>query len=233
MEIRLGGIYALERIANESEKDYWSIMEILTAYVRNNSGLDSDSKDISLKTVPISMDIQANESTKNKVPKTTISLDIQAILTVIKRRKYSYGHGEADKLNFEGTNLQLTNLSEANLSVANLTVANLSEANLIGANLSEAIITGANLSEANLSVANLTGANLFIANLTGADLFGANFAGANLFGAILIGAKLGRTKNLTIDQLSKVKTLYNAGLDSDHLIPLKKNYPALFEKPKL
>ena len=28
IEIRLGGIYTLERIANESEKDYWSIMEI-------------------------------------------------------------------------------------------------------------------------------------------------------------------------------------------------------------
>jgi hypothetical protein len=37
IEIRLGGIYALERIANESEKDYWSIMEILTAYIRKNT----------------------------------------------------------------------------------------------------------------------------------------------------------------------------------------------------
>ena len=37
IEIRLGGIYALKRIANESDKDYWSIMEILTAYVRINS----------------------------------------------------------------------------------------------------------------------------------------------------------------------------------------------------
>jgi len=31
LEIRLGGIYALERISNESKKDYWPIMEILTA----------------------------------------------------------------------------------------------------------------------------------------------------------------------------------------------------------
>ena len=40
MEIRLGGIYALERISNESEKDYWPIMEILTAYVRKNSSVE-------------------------------------------------------------------------------------------------------------------------------------------------------------------------------------------------
>ena len=32
MEIRLGGIYALERIANDSDKDYWPIIETLTAY---------------------------------------------------------------------------------------------------------------------------------------------------------------------------------------------------------
>jgi hypothetical protein len=36
-EIRLGGIYALERIARESKEDYWPIMEILTAYVRQNA----------------------------------------------------------------------------------------------------------------------------------------------------------------------------------------------------
>lgn len=34
IKIRFGGIYALERIANESKKDYWPIMEILTAYVK-------------------------------------------------------------------------------------------------------------------------------------------------------------------------------------------------------
>jgi hypothetical protein len=33
-ETRLGGIYALERIAKDSEADHWPIMEILTAYVR-------------------------------------------------------------------------------------------------------------------------------------------------------------------------------------------------------
>src|SRR5437016_5215049 len=37
LELRLGGIYALERIARDSEKDHWPIMEILTAYIRQNS----------------------------------------------------------------------------------------------------------------------------------------------------------------------------------------------------
>jgi len=207
-----------ERIANESKKDYWQIIEILTAYVRNNSGIDSYSKDVSLKNVPISMDIQANESTKNKVPQIrTISLDIQAILTVIIRRKYSYKDGETKKLDFKGTNLQKTNLSGANLSGANLSDANLSWANLSDANLS-----WANLSEANLSWANLSWANLSWAYLEGANLEGANLKEANLKEA----------KNLTIDQLSKAKTLYNAKLNEKLLIPLKEKDPALFEEPK-
>jgi hypothetical protein len=37
IEIRLGAIYALERIAHDSPRDHWTIMEVLTAYVRQNS----------------------------------------------------------------------------------------------------------------------------------------------------------------------------------------------------
>lgn len=44
MEIRLGGIYALERIARDSERDFWTIMEVLTAYVRTpKNNLDKES----------------------------------------------------------------------------------------------------------------------------------------------------------------------------------------------
>ena len=32
LEVRLGGIYALERIAKDSEKDHWTVMEVLTAF---------------------------------------------------------------------------------------------------------------------------------------------------------------------------------------------------------
>ena len=34
--VRIGGIYALERIAKDSKKDYWTIMDVLTSYVREN-----------------------------------------------------------------------------------------------------------------------------------------------------------------------------------------------------
>jgi hypothetical protein len=37
IEVRLGGIYSLERISKESLDDYWMAMENLTAFVRERS----------------------------------------------------------------------------------------------------------------------------------------------------------------------------------------------------
>ena len=100
IEIRLGGIYALERIANESEKDYWPIMEILTAYVRKNSIVDNRLKETSMTSKVISMVIQTNKNANKEYSKERkISLDIQAILTVIGRRKNYLNYGESNHLN--------------------------------------------------------------------------------------------------------------------------------------
>ncbi|MFC2169420.1 pentapeptide repeat-containing protein [Acidobacteriota bacterium] len=55
-----------------------------------------------------------------------------------------------------------------------------------------------------------------------ADLTEANLRGADLEGA----------ENLTIEQLSLVKTLYKAtGLDPDLMKEIKEKYPRLLEKP--
>jgi hypothetical protein len=37
LEVRLGGVYALERISKESPDDYWTVMENLSAFVRERS----------------------------------------------------------------------------------------------------------------------------------------------------------------------------------------------------
>jgi hypothetical protein len=37
LAVRLGGIYALERIARDSESDYRAVMEVLTAFVRESA----------------------------------------------------------------------------------------------------------------------------------------------------------------------------------------------------
>ena len=90
-------------------------------------------------------------------------------------------------------------------------------ANFITAGLSNADFHGAWLDWTDLKWAHFDNADLRRANLNDADLEGANLKGV---------------KELTIDQLSQVKTLYNTKLDDELLKPLKEKYPALFEEPK-
>ena len=142
MAIRLGGIYALERIAKNSEEDHGPIMEVLTAYVREKATK------------------QGKYAEEAAVKPTT---DIQAILTVIGRRE-TIGINRRDaRLDLSNTHLAgvvlngRARLSRADLIQANLSQANLIAANLITANLSQAELHGADLREANLSRAtNLT-----------------------------------------------------------------------------
>ena len=82
---------------------------------------------------------------------------------------------------------------------------------------------------------NFTGANLELADLTKVDLRCANlrwvnFKGANLEGANFKGANLKNAYYLTIEQLSKVETLYDAKLDEELLNSLRKEHASLFKK---
>jgi len=216
LEIGLGGIYSLERIARESEEDHWPIMEVLAAYVRQHAhwrpeeGAE-DPEEAAFEKESEGGSREQAEPTEVLAP----GPDIQAIMSVLRRRTRSYGHGEPERLD-----LRETNLTKADLTGANLTGADLTGANLTGADLREAILTGAdlrgailteadfrsailreaNLREANIMRANLTGADLTAAilreaNLTGADLTGADLREANLTGADLRGAIL-RKANL-------------------------------------
>ncbi|WP_048126110.1 pentapeptide repeat-containing protein [Methanosarcina sp. WWM596] len=124
IEIRLGGIYALERISTESEKDYWPIIEILTAYVRKNSSVENQSNENFLTTGYISMDIQANESTHNEVPEVnSLSLDIEAVITVLGRSKHRYMDKESKCLNLKNTFFKWLTLKDAHFEGTNFSNA--------------------------------------------------------------------------------------------------------------
>ena len=213
LEVRLGGIYALERIAKDLPKDHWTIMEVLTAYIREKAPLKKK------KNPPPNEGSSEEENPKPESvkPKT----DIQAILTVIGRRTLTYKNGEDYRLDLRatdlgGADLRGANLSEADFSGADLRGANLNGAHFRGANLNGAHFRGANLSGAHLRGANLSGAYLWGANLSGAYLWGANLSeanlggahlsGAHLRGADLRGASLEGVKNLTREQLEKAQT---------------------------
>ena len=85
--------------------------------------------------------------------------------------------------------------------------------------------------KANLSGANLKEANLFDSILNEANLSNANLSCADLSCAYLRGAELTQVQNLSIEQLSKVKTLYEAELDPKLMKQVRKKYPHLLEEP--
>ncbi len=217
LQIRLGGIYALERLAHDSPRDQPTIIEVLSAFIRSTAPHTTTKPD-QPATCPST---------------TAITLDIQAALTVLGRRNTSNDNGshidlhqvcmpdttltnanlasvnliDVDLTNadLEGANptdadLGRANLTSTDLTWTDLTNANLTGTNLGGTNLGDANLTNAafgsvNLSSTNLSHTNLTNANLGGADLTGTDLSGANlrtayFGGANLTNANLEGANL-------------------------------------------
>ncbi|WP_430013189.1 pentapeptide repeat-containing protein [Microcystis ichthyoblabe FBCC-A1114] len=219
-EVVIGGIYSLERIAKDSPKDQWTIMEVLTSYIRKNSPIPSNIQQL---------EPEEREKALEKLP--SVSIPVQAALTVIGRRKVENDQAgdnlaettDSNKikiLDLSRTNLREANLIGAYLNGANLNLANLNGANLNRANLNRANLNGAELYRANLNGANLKGANLNEANLIGANLKGANLNGAELYRANLNGAILYRA-NLNGANLNGANLngaiLYRANLNGANL----------------
>ena len=165
LDVRIGGIYALERVARDSARDHPTVMDVLAAFIREHSHEQWPPPD---------------------PPRHAGSIrpDVQAAITVIGRRD---AKRSIDQIDLDGANLTGAYLPGANLAVdlggANLTGAVLVDANLDGAYLFRAILVDANLDGARLRRADLEGANLTGAILTGADLTNADLEGANLTGA--------------------------------------------------
>ena len=196
LEIRLGGIYALERIARDSFRDHWSVMEVLTAYVRENAPAKAKES----KTTLAEAYLEPTNVSQSEQEKPKPATDIQAILTVISRRKAAHRVQEPQRLNLKetdlrGASLKRSHLEGANFLDAHLEGADLNDAHLEGANFLDAHLEGTDLSDAHLERANLLdahleGAVLWDAHLEGASLIGAHLEGASLIGAHLEGASL-------------------------------------------
>jgi uncharacterized protein YjbI with pentapeptide repeats len=189
LEVRLGGIYALERIAHDSPTDYWTIVEVLSTYVRENSPATNNAGKAGGEQRPPATTTTQPAKVARKHPRA----DIQAILTVIGRRDIT-----RDPQN-RHVDLSLADLSGANLTYAHLEGANLIEAHLEGADLSGVHLSGAHLSRTNLIDAHLTDADLTKADLGNAYLTGADLTDADLTEALLIGAHLSRAHFIDAD----------------------------------
>jgi anion-transporting ArsA/GET3 family ATPase len=190
-EVVIGGIYSLERIAKDSPKDQWTIMEVLTSYIRKNSPIPSNIEQLKP---------EERQKALEKLP--SVSIPVQAALTVIGRRKVE--NDQAGDNLAETTNpnkIKFLDLSRTNLRGAYLDGACLDGANLDGANLNRAILYRAILNRANLNRAILEGAILEGAILNEAYLGGANLGAAYLNGAYLDGANLDGAVGLNPEQI--------------------------------
>ena len=214
--VRLGGIYALERIARDSKEDHWSVMEVLTAYVRGNCPVNKEKKTKASEWLggKSMIDYLKDHRPDGDQGERVLNKDIQAILDVIGRRGHIETEGDrrlnlanvdlrgADmnkkgeqEVNFSNAIFTGSDLRGVKLSMAKLQGADLSDANLQGADLYKAKLQGADLNEANLQGADLykaklQGAEMSYSNLQGAVMFYSNLQGAEMIYANLQGANL-------------------------------------------
>jgi hypothetical protein len=170
IDVRIGGIYALERVAQDSPRDQQTVMEVLSAFIREHSR----------KQWPD--DPREGRWTRP---------DVQAALTVVGRRNVRRDIWPIDlfAVHLIQTNLNGADLSGAYLSHANLDHTGLRRANLSGVRLNKATIQGGHLGGANLR-----GANLVDATLTGGNFTDADFTDATLTGATFTKANLTRAR---------------------------------------
>jgi hypothetical protein len=192
INVRLGGIYALERLARESRDDHGPIVEILTAYVRERAPWPPRAG-ASPNQIDQPTAASGRDNAEGEGKSVALSTDVQAVLTVLGRRTVAYDTGillQLESTDLSQARLRGANLVGAHLEGANLKRAELVGANLVGANLVGANLVGAHLEHAYLEHAYLVGAHLEHAYLGGAYLVGADLEDAHLEGANLVEAHL-------------------------------------------
>jgi pentapeptide repeat protein len=205
LDLRLGGIYALEQLATDSQRpqDQSTIVEVLSAFVRVRSQplfrYRQDEKD-GKKVPPLflvedrSFEAQALEYAKGLDSQ---PVDVAAAIKVLGRLRHRRGVSRGD-------------LSHAYLRAADFSNANFQGANLVGATLEIAGLRGADFTGAHLAYIQMTGAWANDADFSGADLQSAVLADAHVRGAKfhntrLFGAKFTDAKGMTMEQVQAAR----------------------------
>ncbi|WP_448002688.1 pentapeptide repeat-containing protein [Agromyces bauzanensis] len=182
LAIRLGGIYALERIAADSIRDRQTILSVLTAFLRVRNPVGSENFDERKIARPLDADTEAAATVVARITQgTPPNIPLSLARTYLPGAYLAYA------------NLSDGDLSSAYLVGADLTGAILGYTDLTTADLQFAVLVDAHLAHARLSGADLTEADLTGADLTGADLRDVDMTNANLTGAELTGARFGST----------------------------------------
>ncbi len=184
LSVRLGGIYALQRLAVEHPNQYHiQIMRLFCAFVR------LPTKDQSLEVGQAAIE-----------PGTLVGRrqDVETIMEAIGSRAQSridIERKEDFRLDLRGANLHEAQLLGADLSNAMFHHSNLSSVNFANTDLTDSFLSYADLSRAQFHDVNFTRTRLWFTNLSGAmlqdaDLPRTDFSNANLVGTNFLGANL-------------------------------------------
>lgn len=193
MELRLGGVYALEALSKDSPQHASMIAEVLSAFIRS---------------YPVTLDPSDAAPVVNSALHASAPADVVAALKVIARRGLVASDG--NRLDLRGSNLCEIELSTGTLSRARLHRCDLTGVTFLGvameglvsdaadwrlavldkSDLKDARLDGSRLQGASLSMTCLAGIRIRHSDLTGANLHSAFLEGADLRGSILRGARL-------------------------------------------
>jgi hypothetical protein len=189
LDVRIGGIYALEGVARDSATDHPTVMEVLTAFVREHSREPWPPPD-SPRTTWITW--RGRFRSGGQPQERSTRPDIQAAVTVLGRRD---ARRDIKPIQLNGADLTSADLRDAKLGGADLTEAtlrdaDLTRADLTGATLRDVDLTRADLTEAVPRSADLGGADLTEATLRSVDLRGADLHATTLTSATLTRANL-------------------------------------------
>lgn len=139
IDIRLGGIYALERLSRDSTRDRSTVFEVLSAFVRDHVKSSTESN--------ACFTPQSSTSSTNPTP---LATDIRSALTVLARR--------ADALEPHGFRVDLSGICLP--TVTDLSGVRLSNFDFTGSNLDNQIFLNTDFRFTDLTEASLKKANL-------------------------------------------------------------------------
>lgn len=150
--VRIGGVYALERIANNSARDQPTIVAVLAAFLQDHRAKVGEFAD----------------------------RDAQAAAAVLARRNPAHDGKRRRPLDLSGIVISGAELPQARFATVVLSSANLGGVDFTDADLTGAELGDTDLSGAFLIRTSATNACLSDTNLDGADLMGAKFGHADL-----------------------------------------------------
>jgi uncharacterized protein YjbI with pentapeptide repeats len=193
VDLRLGGIYALEQLSRDSpDAWYQPVLEVLAAFVRQHSnGLslrqgDAQSQLAEVRALPV------NDW------RTPLKVDVETAIAVIGRRDRKK---DEYRLDFHGANFcRIQFPVNARLRHVNFGHARMQLSRMFAADLRESLFVATELQGADLQDADLRGADFYATNFYQTD-----FKDAKFEGTVLESVDLTDALNLTVDQLRVAK----------------------------